>query len=350
MKITSKPYGTLPNGEVVTQYTLENDNGLSASILNYGGVITHLFAPDKNGNTADVVLGHKGLEEYLTSPGYFGSLVGRNANRIRGANVKIDEEEYKLAANDGENNLHGGLCGLNKRLFSAEMMTTCGQPALVLSLKIADMEDDFPGNIDVSITYSLTDDNSFIIAYRAISDKDTIINLTNHSYFNMAGHESGNVLEQTLELASSFFTPNASDSIPTGELRSVADTPFDLRTAKKIGEGINSDYEQIKMFGGYDHNIMFDGSAYRRVAEMTDPVSGRVMTVFTDLPCVQLYSGNKLPFAAEPKDGAIYTKHQGLCLETQTCPNAVQMPWLKSPIYPAGKEYTSTTAFKFSVR
>ena len=351
MKITSRPYGKLPGGEAVTEYTLENNLGLSVSVLDYNGAVTSLLVPDKNGETVDIVLAHKDINGYVNSPGYFGALVGRNANRIRNSVLQIGEESYKLTPNDGANHLHGGKNGITGRLFTAEVMTTSSQPVLLLSTKINDMEDELPGNITINVTYALTNDNSLVIAYRGVSDKDTIINLTNHSYFNMAGHSSGQVLNQTLELASGFYTPGAADCIPNGEVCSVEGTPFDFRAAKPIGQDIAADHEQIKMFGGFDHSFMLDGSGYRRVAEMSDPVGGRVMTVFTDLPCVQLYSANKLPFEGfESKDGASYVNHQGICLETQTTPNAAQMPWLKSPIYAAGQEYASTTAFKFSAR
>lgn len=349
MKITVQNYGKLPDGGQALMYILENNNNMRVNITNLGGIITNIFVPDKSGKLADVVLGHKGFDEYLSNSGYHGALVGRNSNRIDGAEFCIGDQKYALEKNNGECNLHGGSNGLSFRLFSGEVRTVANLPALLLSCTIEDMSDDFPGNININVAYALTDDNALMIDYRAVSDKDTVINLTNHAYFNLAGHDSGNIHEHLLQIDADYFMPNRPDGIPNGEILSVKDTPFDFSKAKPIGRDIADSYTQIAQFGGYDHNFVLGGGYdYRKIATVTEPVSGRVMTVFTDLPGVQLYTANMLDTSLVYKDGAIYSKHQGLCLETQLFPNAVNMPWLASPIYHAGEEYISTTTYQFN--
>jgi len=347
LKIQSKPYGNLPNGKQAFIYTLENSNGMSVSISNFGGAITNLLVPDKHGDIADVALAHGGIEGYFKNLGCLGAMIGRNSNRIRGACIEIAGKKYILSANNGNNNLHSASGNLMFRLFDADVQSVDGKPTLTLSHTIPDMDDDFPGQLNVSITLTLSDDNALKIDYHAVSDKDTIINLTNHSYFNLAGHSSGDVLNHTLELNADFYCSGSDDCIPTGEVLRVEDTPFDFRSAKQIGKDIYNDFPQIKLFGGYDHNFMLNGSGYRKISTLRDPVSGRSMVTYTDLPCVQLYTANNLSLPTPSKGGAFYTKHSGVCLETQTCPNAAEMPWLVSPIYPAGREYISTTAYKF---
>ena len=347
MKIQVKPYGNLPDGRQVDIYTMENSGGMSVSVITFGGVITNLLVPDKQGNLADVVLAHQGLDCYLKNPGCFGAMVGRNSNRIGNARIEIKGKQYALTANSGKNNLHGGPKGMIFRLFDADVRCVNGEPVLLLKHTINDMDDEFPGQLDVSITLTLTNDNSLVIDYRAVSDKDTIINLTNHSYFNLAGHGCGDILGHTLEMNADFYTPATPECLPTGEILSVAGTAFDFRNAKLIGKDIGGECPQLKMFGGYDHNFMLGGSGYRKIATLSDPASGRNMAAYTDLPCVQLYTANNLSASVIGKDGAAYRKHGGVCLETQTCPNAAQMPWLVSPIYAAGQEYISTTAYQF---
>lgn len=349
MKITVQNYGKLPNGEQALLYILENNNNMRVHITNFGGIITNMFVPDKKGNIADVILGHKSLEDYITNDGYQGALVGRNANRIAKAAFSIGDKKYVLPKNDGENNLHGGPGGLSFRLFSSEVRTVSNLPALLLSCVMEDMSDGFPGNLNVNIAYALTDDNALMIDYRAVSDQDTVINLTNHAYFNLAGHDSGDIHGHTLQIDADYFLPTTPDGIPNGEILSVEGTPFDFRKEKPVGRDIGDAHPQIAQFGGYDHNFVLGGGYdYRKVATVTEPVSGRVMSVYTDLPGVQLYTSNMLNTRLMYKDNASYGKHQGLCLETQLFPNAVNMPWLASPIYHAGEEYLTTTTFQFS--
>lgn len=349
MKITVEQFGTMPDGKEALLYVLENDNKMRVEITNLGGVVRSIFVPDKDGKLADVVLGHASFADYLRNPPYLGALVGRNSNRIAGAKLEIGDKTYEVDKNDGENNLHGGKNGLTFQLLSGEVRTFNNMPALVLSHTVEDMSDGFPGNLTVTVAYALTNDNALMIDYRAVSDADTIINLTNHSYFNLGGHDSGTIHDHVLQMDASFYSPNTPDGIPDGETLRVEGTPFDFRAGKAIGEEIGSDYGQVKLFGGYDHNFLLNGSGYRKIATVTHPGSGRVMNVFSDLPCVQLYTSNMLAEGSY-KDGAHYAIHQALCLETQVIPNAAQMPWVASPIYRAGEEYTTTTTYQFSVK
>lgn len=347
MKISVQPYGDLPYGGQALCYVLENNKGMRAEITNFGGVVLRLFVPDREGKADDVVLGHPALEDYLQNPGYFGALVGRNSNRIAGAEVEIAGKAYSLEKNNGDNNLHSGSGGLSFRLMNAEARAVGNQPILMLTHTMEDLSDGFPGNIAITVAYALTDDNCLMIDYLAMSDKDTVINLTNHTYFNLAGHDSGPVYDHLLQLSAPYYNPGNSECFPTGEIRSVAGSPFDFRKEKPLGEGVLADCEQVKQYGGIDHNLILDGTGYRHVGRVTEPVSGRVMEMLTNLPAVQLYTGNGI--GDRPgKDGASYHNHSGFCLETQFVPNAVHMPWLMSPIFRAGEEYVTTTAYRFS--
>lgn len=346
MRISVKPFGVLPDGKQAMLYTLENNQGLRAEITNLGGCIVRLLVPDRHGEQADVVLGHPSFEDYLQNPGFFGALVGRNCNRIAGGQLTIADTQYALEQNDGRNNLHSGKNGLSFRLMSAEARVVGGQSVLLLTHTMEDMSDDFPGNLSVSVAYAITEENALMIDYRAVSDKDTVINLTNHSYFNLGGHNSGPVTNHVLQLSAPFCTPNNDECFPTGEVRSVAGGAFDFLQPKAIGRDIAGDEEQLRMFGGYDHNFLLAGSGYRKVGNVTDPASGRSMTLATNLPAVQLYTANKL--SCPGKDGAVYGGYAGFCLETQFVPDAMHMPWLMSPIFRAGEEYVTTTAFQFS--
>lgn len=350
MNITVQPFGKTPNGEQAYLYTLENNHGLSVTISTFGGIITNIMAPDKDGNFADVVLAHAGLEQYFTNPGSLGATIGRNANRIANAQVIIDDITYDLLKNDGENNLHTGPNGLQFQLFEAEAVTTEDTASVRLFTVVYDMEDGFPGTLEVQIDFTLTNDNALVLEYLAVADKDTVINLTNHSYFNLAGHNSGSVGNQTLWVNADFYSPNTTESIPTGEIRFVEDTPMDFREPTLLQEALDKDFEQLKMFSGLDHNFVLNDVGYRRVARLEHPESGRIMHVSTDLPAMHVYTGNNLSSGDTPeKDDASYTAHDGICFETQTVPNSAAMPWLASPIYPAGEEFYATTTFRFEV-
>ncbi|MCL2035143.1 MAG: galactose mutarotase [Oscillospiraceae bacterium] len=350
MKITVQQFGTLPNGDNAMMYILENNNKMRVHITNLGGVITNMFVPDKNGDLADVVLGHKDFDTYVTNPAYFNALIGRNANRIANGELSIGDKTFSLEQNDGTNNLHSGKDGLHSRLFLSEVRTVGNIPALLLSHKMESLSDGFPGELTINVAYALTDDNALMIDYRAVSDEDTVINLTNHAYFNLAGHDSGNIHKHVMQIDADYFLPMDEKCLPNGEILKVEGTPFDFRTPKEIGKDIFSDYPQTKMVGGFDHNFVLGGGYdYRKVVTVSEPDSGRVMTVFTDLPGIQLYTSNMLDETLTYKDGAAYKKHQAFCLETQLFPNAVNMPWLASPIYHAGEEYITTTTYQFSI-
>lgn len=342
MNIRTEACAVLPDGRDVPLYVLENGHGMRAEILGYGGALLRLLVPDRQGRLADVVLGHPTFEDYLTNTVFFGVLVGRNSNRIAGAKVTIGGAVYHLEADADGNNLHSGSDGLSFHLLSGKTSSSQEQASVQLSGTIEHLGDGFPGNLALKVTYTLTRENELQLYYQAVCDQETIINLTNHSYFNLSGHNSGTVYDQLLQIDAPFYTPLGSTLCPTGEVRSVVNTPLDFRTTKAIGQDI------LKTDGGYDDNLLLGGNGYRRIAIASDPDSGRTMEVLTDLPAVQLYTAggiNNIP----GKDGAVYGRHSGFCLETQFIPNAVHMPWFTSPIFHAGQEFHSTTAFRFSV-
>ena len=350
MNISATLFGQLPDQGKVYCYTLEND-GIKVEILNYGGIVRALYLPDKNGRVADVVLGHKNFEDYIENAGHLGCVIGRSSGRTSGARFDLFDTQVALEANDGEHNLHTGREGLSRRLFTGEVHTFGGLPALLLSHTVEDGSDGMPGNLIVTVAYALTEDNALMIDYRAVCDKNTLINLTNHSYFNLAGHDSGNIYGHTLELGSQFYTPIDASKIPTGEILKVKDTPFDFFTEPKpLGRDIHSALTQISSCGGYDHNFVLSGVGYRKVATLTEPESGRVMKVMTDLPGMQLYTGNHFDGQHPYKDGVNYPKHAGVCLETQFFPNAANTPWFPTPFFAAQEEYTFTTTYQFSLK
>lgn len=350
MSITSKQFGRLPNGDAVTCYTLDNGNGIKAEVLDYGCIIKNLYVLDRNGKYIDVVLGRDNLAEYENNEGYFGALIGRNSNRLANSKITIGTKEYKLNANDGKNNLHGGLCGFNKKIWNAKTVDDEKEPAIVFKLHSPDGEEGFPGNLDVTVKYTLTKNNGFLIDYSAIGDADTVCNLTNHSYFNLNGHNSGKTIDNLkLTLNSNFFTPNTEECMPNGEILSVKGTPFDFTEGKMVGEDLNSDtYEQINMFGGYDHNFILNGKGFRKAATLYCEENGINMDMYTDSIGVQLYTGNCIEENRICKDAAIYSKHSALCLETQYFPNAFSFEHFPSTILEAGKEYHHATEYRFS--
>lgn len=348
MSITKKEYGTAKTGETVYSYTLDNGIGLSAEIITYGGIVTNLYTLDKDENKVDVVLGRNSLEEYFNNDGYLGALIGRHANRIAGSKFELNEETFTLNPNEGENNLHGGIEGFDKKVWNAEEGGTDSNPSLILSLHSPDGDEGFPGNLDVTVTYTVTDGNVLKIEYRAVSDRDTVVNLTNHSYFNLAGYDSGTIDNQLLRINSSFYTPNDESCMPTGEVLSVTDTPFDFRKEKPIGEGFTSGHKQIEMFGGYDHNFVIDGHGMRFAARARCKENGVAMMVYTNLPSMQLYTSNGLSEGTY-KNGAKGGLHAAFCLETQCFPNAMKYPHYPNPILKAGEEYNAVTEFMFGV-
>lgn len=346
MAVTVNKFGKL-GGEDTFSYILDNGT-VSVEILQYGGIIKSLCVPDKNGNRTDVVLGRDTLEDYLHNDGYLGALIGRHANRIANSEFKLNGKTYTVGKNEGNNSLHGGNNGFDKKVWSVKAADG-SEPRLEMTITSADGEEGFPGKLDVAVTYTLTKDNALKINYKAKSDKDTVVNLTNHAYFNLSGHDSGKMTNQKLTINSSFYTPNNSECMPTGEVLKVCGTPFDFRTAKPIGQDINADCEQIQMFGGYDHSFAVDGSGYRLAAIASCEENGVVMEVYTDKPGVQLYTSNGLKEGSY-KNGKKYGVHQAFCLETQYFPNSMANTHFPSPVLRAGEEYNFATEYRFSVK
>lgn len=350
MSITKSLYGTLSSGEAVYEYTLDNKKGISAQILTYGGIIKNLYVTDRNGVKTDVVLGRDTIEDYLKNDGFLGAAIGRHANRIAGGEFELNGKTYHVGVNEGRNSLHGGNIGYDKRVWAAEESGTESEPSLVLKLTSKDGEEGFPGTVEITMTYTITADNALNINYKAVSDKDTVLNLTNHSYFNLAGHDSGNIYNQILQINSGFYTPNDDECMPTGEVLSASGTPFDFRTPKPIGRDIKADFEQIKKFGGYDHNFAIEGRGFRLAAVAGCEENGITMEVRTDKPAMQLYTSNGLSEGDMYKNGAHYGVHQAFCLETQYFPNAMAHSHYPSPILRKGETYDFTTEYKFIVK
>lgn len=350
MKITEKSFGKTANGEEAALYTLTNSNGMKVSLTDFGANIVSIIVPDKKGNAADVNLGFENLAGYEENLPGFGSFIGRHANRIGGAKFELNGKVYELQKNDGANNLHGGTPGYNKVMYETEVYEDDNIASVEFSRLSPHMEQGFPGNLDVTVTYSLTEANELVIEYLAVSDRDTIVNLTNHSYFNLAGHNSGSVLDHKLWVKANQFTPTTKDLIPTGELRDVTGTPMDFRTLKRIGQDIEANYEPLVFAKGYDHNYVLDicCSHVEKVAELVEEKSGRRMEVFTDMPGMQLYTANFLTPVKNSKDGAVYHKRDGICFETQYFPNSCNISKFPSCMLKAGKEYDSVTIYKFS--
>jgi aldose 1-epimerase len=352
MGIEKRAFGKTAEGEAVDLYTLSNGAGMRVGIMTYGGIVVSLEVPDRDGKSADVVLGFDTLEGYLGESPYFGALIGRYGNRIANGLFTLDGNEYKLEQNNGPNSLHGGLKGFDKRVWSAEPITEDGTVGLRLRYTSADGEEGYPGTLKCTVTYRLTEDNALKIDYLAETDKATPINLTNHSYFNLAGHDAGSILGHEMMIAADTFLSVDETLIPTGELRTVADTPFDFREPIAIGARINADYDQLKFYpGGYDHCHVLrnqDGDVALG-ARVADPKSGRVMEVYTTEPGVQFYSGNFLDGVAG-KGGAVYYERFGFCLETQHYPDSPNQPAFPSTILKPGQQYTSSTVYKFSAK
>lgn len=354
MSITSKPFGTLPDNSRVTMYTLTNKNGVRADIIDYGGIIVSLLVPDRNGKLDDIVLGYDNIGDYLDRSPYFGAICGRHANRIEGASFVLNGTRYELSANEGSKQLHGGIKGFDKKLWDSRIITRNDHECLELSLFSPDGDEGFPGNLEVRVIYDLTDDNALEIEYYGASDTDTVLNLTNHTYFNLSGHNSGTILDHYLKINADFYTPISKDVLPTGEILSVKNTPFDFTEPRQIGEFLRdySGNEQMVNGVGYDHNFVLrdKGPGLRECSELYDPKSGRVMTCYTTKPGVQFYSGNHLKGAGIGKGGCVYDKWHGLCLETQYFPNAMKYSHFPSPVLRAGDIYHHLTIFKFSTK
>ena len=336
MNITKKHFGTTRDGVEIYLFTLRNQSGVEVSITNFGGAITSLKVPDRKGNFGDVVLGYETLEEYERNPRYLGALIGRHANRIAAGQFSLHGIDYQLEQNNGANHLHGGFNGFDKRVWNASE-----EDGLRLTYLSKDDEAGYPGNLTATVTYSLSTDNELRIEYHATTDRDTLVNLTNHAYFNLKGE--GTILDHELTLNADSFTPVAEDLIPTGEIKSVDGTPMDFRHGKQIGSEINQ-------IGGYDHNFVlndYDGSL-RSVCRLYEETSGRVLEVSTTQPGIQFYSGNFLDGTLVGKNGVAYQKYAALCLEPQHFPDAPHHANFPSTVLRAGDEYQQTTVFRFS--
>lgn len=350
--ITSKPYGTTTDSVAVELYTLKNTNGMTVKITNYGGTITSWTAPDSAGNYEDVVLGMENLQGYLDGVPYFGALIGRYGNRIAKGKFKIDGEEYNVPVNNGENALHGGIKGFDKVVWTATPLEG-EEVGLKLNYISNDGEEGYPGKLSVEVIYTLQNDNSLKIDYQASTDKATVVNLTNHTYFNLTGNVKRDVLAHEVMLAADRFLPVDKGLIPTGELRSVKGTPFDFTALKSIGERINDTTNtQIILGGGYDHAWVFtdESNKLKSVAKVVDPSSKRTLEVLTTEPAVQFYTGNFLDGTLTGKNGTVYNKRCGFCLETQHYPDAPNQPEFPSTTLLPRETYTSTTVYKFGVR
>ena len=349
-KMTQADFGAMPDGVKVRIYTLTNQKGVEARITNYGGRIVSLKTPDRKGAFTDIVLGFDSLAGYLKNPSpFFGTLVGRYANRIAHAKFSLDGVEYKLENNDGGNTLHGGTRGLDKYVWTPRELPDGG---LELTVRSKDGDEGFPGNLKVTVIYHLTDENELKIDYSATTDKDTVVNLTNHSYFNLKGAGEGDILGHQLALNADRYTPVDAGLIPTGELRPVDGTPFDFRKkASVIGAHIGDDDEQLKLGHGYDHNWVISKreNELAPAARAEDPASGRVLEVFTTQPGVQFYTGNFLDGTITGKGGKVYQRRYGFCLETQHFPDSPNQPKFPSTVLKPGQTFRSTTVFKFSV-
>ena len=348
--VTKQIFGKTSDGKDVEIYTLKNKNGVEASIITYGGILTSLKIPDASGKIDDVVLGFDSMDGYLKDPPYFGALIGRYGNRIGKGKFTLNGTEYKLAINNGANTLHGGVKGFDKALWKASDVSTPEAQALQLTYLSKDGEEGYPGNLSTTVVYTLTDKNELRIDYSATTDKDTVLNLTNHSYFNLAGQGEGDILNQQLTLFAGKFTPVDSGLIPTGELKSVEGTPFDFRQPTAIGARIEAADEQIKLGGGYDHNFVLDsgGGALALAARVQDPKSGRVMEVLTTEPGIQFYTGNFLDGTIKGKGGKVYPRRAALCLETQHFPDSPNKPAFTSTVLKPGAKYQTTTVYRFS--
>ena len=345
-----KDFGIV-NGKRVYLFTIKNSKGMMAEITNYGATLVSLVVKGTEGKFDDVVLGYDKLEDYMKYKNYFGATIGRVANRIENSCFEINKIQYKVAKNEAENHLHGGIVGFDKVVWE-EIQNTDNNESIEFSYLSKDGEEGYPGNLEIKVKYTITEDNELKIEYFAVSDKDTLVNLTNHSYFNLSGQGSGDVLKHKIMINADKFTINDKDSIPTGEIMEVNNTPMDFRKLTYIGENISSDYEQIVIGSGYDHNWIIKncGEKIAKAAEVYDEKSGRVMEVYTTKPGVQFYSANFLKGMEPGKRGTTYNKRGALCLETQYFPNSINVKNFPSSILKAKQNYEHSTIYKFSTR
>lgn len=350
--ISKEAFGMTPDSVEVEKYTLKNETGMEVSVMTYGGIITSLKVPNKQGLSEDVVLGYDSLSQYIKKSPYFGAIIGRYGNRIAKGKFSIDGNHYTLATNDGPNHLHGGVKGFDKVVWNASEKQTDSSASLVLTYLSKDMEEGYPGNLNTKVTYTLTNNNELLVDYEATTDKKTIVNLTQHSYFNLSGDFSKPILDHEITIDADKFVPVDATLIPIGELKNVAGTPFDFRQAKAIGKDINADNEQLKRGLGYDHCWVLNnqGQGMRFAASAYNKESGRLLKVFTDQPGIQLYTGNFLDGTLPSKQGGTYAYRTGFCLETEHYPDSPNQKDFPTVILNPGETYHTETVFNFSIK
>lgn len=350
--VSESSFGTLPDGTAVALYTLKNTQGAEMTVTNYGGLITSLKTADKSGTIEDIVLGYDSLSGYLAKSPFFGALVGRYGNRIGKGKFTLDGKTYTLAVNNGPNHLHGGLKGFDKVVWAATPSTSAEGASLKLTYLSKDMEEGYPGNLQVEVVYTLSNDNALTVDYTATTDKKTVLNLTQHTYFNLSGNTKRDILGHTITLAASKFVPVDKGLIPTGKLQDVKGTPFDFTTPHTIGERINANDEQIKTGGGYDHCWVLDKTdkSLTSAATAYDSISGRTLEVLTTEPGVQFYTGNFLDGTITGKFNTVYAKRYGFCLETEHFPDSPNQPQFPTVVLNPGETYKTQTVFKFGVK
>lgn len=339
-------FGVTSKGEKASLVVIRNNKGTKVAISDYGATVVSIFVNDKHGKTIDIVLGYDDVKGYEGGDSFFGACIGRNANRIGNAQCSISGKDYQLTDNDSGNNLHGGCDFYANRIWKTESVD---KNEVVLSLKSPDMDQGFPGNLDIKVSYSISEDNEFKICYQAVSDADTIVNMTNHSYFNLDGHASGSILNEKVMIDADFYTKSDSKSIPTGEIVDVTKTPLDFRSFKELGQDIYCDNEELKFGKGYNHNYVLknDGRLCKVAAVMSD-ISGITMEILTDMPGLQLYTANYLDHIVG-KSSAVYNQYDAVCFETQYFPDAPHHSNFPSSILKAGELYNKTTIYKFIV-
>jgi aldose 1-epimerase len=350
VQIKPEAFHRVIDGSQVGLYTLKNSNGLEANITNYGGIVVSLLVPDKSGRLGDVVLGYDNLNDYIGSKHYFGALIGRYGNRIAKGRFTIDGVKYQLACNNGSNALHGGNKGFDKVVWEAEKIDADDGPALKLTYSSKDGEENYPGALRCSVTYTLTKTNGLKIAYAAETDKPTVVNLTHHSYFNLKDGGASDILGHALMIKASRFTPVDKGLIPTGELQPVAGTPFDFQKPTRIGARVGQDDEQLKFGRGYDHNWVLDPQGNGLAASVYEATSGRFMEVLTTEPGLQFYCGNLLEGTKKGKGSTVYQPRTGFCLETQHFPDSPNHPVFPTTELKPGQKYTQTTVYRFSTK
>lgn len=351
--ITKHYFGSIDAGHEVYCYTMKNQNGMVVTICEFGGAITEIRVPDRYGRCSDVAGGFDSLRDYVLAGGYLGALVGRTCNRIANGRFSLDGNTYQLFKNNGANSLHGGKVGFSHRLWNVKPVDG-DEPRLILTLHSPDGEENYPGNLDVTVTYSLLASNALSIHYEATTDRRTPVNLTNHVYLNLGGYASGKIFDHVLQMDADTYLPTDSGLIPTGEIRSVTNTPFDFREPKTIGRDFNADNEDLRLGNGYDHCFCFTGGETKEPVlriEAYEPGSGRILKVFTNQPCVQLYTGNGLNDPEYPlKGGYPQNTQAAFCLETQKMPDSVNHSNFTNVILEPGETYEHTTIYQFSVK